>query len=247
MRNENPTLYLIATPIGNLGDVSVRAIEILKNIEALACEDTRRTRILLQHYGIPKPRILFSYHEHNEDAAVRRIIGLLKGGISVGICTNAGSPGISDPGYRAVSAALEAGGTVRVIPGANAVTTALTGSGLPSSSYTFKGFAPRKAGARRRFLEMELESPHTLVFFESPNRVGAFLAEASEIFGDRRTAICVELTKMFEEVHRGSLGALAADFAERTVKGEVTVVIEGWSRRRARRSGRAPQQKNEQS
>lgn len=236
MPNEKPTLYLIATPIGNLGDMSVRAIEILKNIEVLACEDTRRTRILLQHYGIPKPRILFSYHEHNETKAVQRITGLLKDGISVAICTNAGSPSISDPGYRAVSAVLEAGGNVCAIPGASAVMAALTSSGLPSSSFTFKGFAPRKPGARRRFLEMETESPHTLVFFESPNRLGAFLVEASETFGDRHAAVCIELTKMFEEVYRGSLSELAVEFADRTVKGEVTIVIEGRSRKHARKS-----------
>jgi 16S rRNA (cytidine1402-2'-O)-methyltransferase len=229
--NERPMLYVVATPIGNLGDMSHRAVEVLKKVDALACEDTRRTRILMQHYGIPKPRVLFSCHEHNENRTVRRITKLLAEGLSVAICTNAGFPGVSDPGYRAVKAVLDAGGAVCVLPGASAVTAALMSSGLPSSSFTFKGFAPRKPGPRRRFLESEAESPHTLIFFEAPNRLGAFLSEAANAFGERRAAVCIELTKMYEEIRRGSLRELAADFAEATVRGEVTVVIEGKSRK----------------
>jgi 16S rRNA (cytidine1402-2'-O)-methyltransferase len=163
---------------------------------------------------------------------------LLDEGVSVAVCTNAGMPGISDPGYRAVSAAVEAGAAVCVIPGANAVAAALVSSGLPMSSFTFKGFPPRKPGPRRRFLEMEAESPHTLIFFESPNRLGVFLAEALETLGDRRAAVCIELTKMFEDVHRGMLSELADDFAYKPVKGEVTVAIEGKSRKRSSKTNK---------
>lgn len=158
-------LYVIATPIGNLGDITHRAITVLGRVDALACEDTRRTRILLEHYDIPRPDSLFSCHEHNESRVCRRIIELLERGRTVGLCTNAGMPLISDPGYRTVSAAVEGGFEITVIPGPSAVQAALVASGLPCSSYTFKGFPPRKKGKQRRFLAAEKELPHTLVFY----------------------------------------------------------------------------------
>ncbi len=221
------TLYVVATPIGNLEDVTHRAVRVLGEVDALACEDTRRTRVLLERHDISKPGLVFSYHEHNEEQAARRIMGLLEKGSTVALCTNAGYPGISDPGYRAVSQAIDKGFRVEVIPGAGAVETALAASGLSAASFTFKGFAPKKPGKKRAFLETERDSPHTLVFFESPARVGSFLALAREVLGDRMAAVCVELTKMHEEVARGYLSELAARFADEKVRGEVTVVIAG--------------------
>jgi len=221
------TLYVIATPIGNLEDVTLRALRLLGEVDALACEDTRHTPKLLDRHNIPKPKTVFSCHEHNEQRASQRILELLGEGRSVGLCTKAGYPGISDPGYRVVAAALDAGFRVEVIPGAGAVEAALLASGLPTSSYTFKGFAPRKSGRRKTFIEMERDRPHTLVFFESPHRVGKLLGDACEVLGDRMAAVCVELTKKFERVRRGFLSDLCREFEDKRVRGEVTVVIAG--------------------
>jgi len=220
-------LLIIATPIGNLEDLTLRARRVLGEVEALACEDTRHTRILLDRYDIPRPRLLFSYHKHNEDRAAQRILGLLASGQNVGLCSNAGYPGISDPGYVVISQAVSRGFAIEVIPGASAVPTALLSSGLPTSSFTFKGFPPRKTGRRRAFLEAERDLPHTLVFYESPNRLGALLQTALEVLGDRQAAVCIELTKMFEDVRRGLLSDLVKEFEETQVKGEVAVVIAG--------------------
>ncbi len=221
------TLYVIATPIGNLEDITLRALRVLGEVDALACEDTRQTPKIFDRHNVPRPKTIFSYHEHNEDRATERILGLLEEGRSVGLCTNAGYPGVSDPGYRVVSRASEAGFRIEVVPGAGAVEAALLASGLPTSSYTFKGFPPKKPGRRRQFLEMEADRPHTLVFFESPHRIGILLRDARELLGDRKAAVCVELTKTFERVHRGFLSDLAQQFGETNVKGEVTVVIAG--------------------
>ncbi|UCC68691.1 MAG: rRNA small subunit methyltransferase 1, partial [Armatimonadota bacterium] len=196
-------------------------------LEALACEDTRRTRILLDHYHIPRPKRFFSYHEHNEREAAARVLRLLAEGTAVGLVTRAGYPGVSDPGYRAISRAAERGFRVEVLPGAGAVESALAASGLPGASFTFKGFAPRRAGKRRKFLEMEKDLPHTLILFESPRRLGALLADALAALGDRKAAVCIEMTKMFEQIARGYLSDLAEDFREPALKGEVTVVIAG--------------------
>jgi 16S rRNA (cytidine1402-2'-O)-methyltransferase len=222
-----PTLYVIATPIGNLEDITLRALRVLGEVDALACEDTRRTPRIFDRHNIPRPSNVFSYHEHNEDAAAKRILGLLAQGLSVGLCTNAGYPGVSDPGYRIVSQAGEAGYRVEVLPGAGAVEAALLASGLPSSSYTFKGFPPKKPGRRRQFLEMDADRPHTLVFFESPFRLGKLLDDALAVFGDRKAAVCVELTKAFEQAHRGFLSDLAVKFRDVTLRGEIAVVIAG--------------------
>ena len=223
----NATLYVITTPIGNLEDITYRAVRVLGEVDALACEDTRYTRIIFGKYEIPRPKIIFSYHEHNEERAGNRILELLQKGISVALCTDAGYPGISDPGYRIISQALEHGYHVEVIPGAGAVATALLASGLPTSSYTFKGYPPRKPGPRKRYLEMERTMPHTLVFFESPHRIGSFLCDAYGVYGDRKAAVCIELTKKFEEVHRDFLSGLSEKFKGTKVRGEVTVVIAG--------------------
>ncbi|MGO9308852.1 MAG: 16S rRNA (cytidine(1402)-2'-O)-methyltransferase [Spirochaetia bacterium] len=220
-------LVVIATPIGNLEDITLRAVRVLGELNALACEDTRHTRILFEAHGIKSPRIILSYREKNESQAETRIIGLLKEGLSVGVCSDAGYPGISDAGYRLISRAVEEGFEIEVIPGAGAVEPALISSGLPTSSFTFKGFPPRKPGVRTRFLTQDRDQPHTLVFYESPFRAAALLRDALAVYGDRRAAVCIELTKKFEKIHRGTLSELLAQFKDVTIRGEVTVVVAG--------------------
>jgi len=232
-------LYVIATPIGNMEDVTVRALRVLGEVDALACEDTRRTPYLLERHNVRRPGVVFSCHEHNEDAARGRILALLDEGRSVALCTNAGYPAISDPGYGVVAAARARGHRVEVLPGAGAVEAALLASGLPTSSYTFKGFPPKKPGARRRFIEAEAALPHTLVFFESPHRVAVFLRDALDVLGDRMAAVCMELTKKFERVRSGYLSDLVAEFAEAEIRGEVSVVIAGSNPKFARASPRS--------
>lgn len=225
------TLFLIGTPIGNLDDISKRVLDTLGSLDALACEDTRRTRKIYEYFSLSSPRTIFSCNDHNEDRAVSRMAGLLRQGLRVGLATDAGMPGISDPGFRAVQMAEEEGFTVEVIPGPTAVASALAVSGLSAASYTFKGFPPRKSGKRRNFLAADAQADHTLVLFESPHRLGAMLADALAVLGDRRTAVCIELTKMYQETARGWLSDLANRFAEEEPKGEVTVVIAGNNRK----------------
>ena len=220
-------LYIIATPVGNLADVSQRTIETLKSVYALACEDTRHTGNLLNLLNIPRPQLVFSNHEYNERGVASKIVSLLDQGHDVGICSDAGYPLISDPGFPAVRAAIQAGHQIVPIPGASAVPLALIMSGLPCTSYTFKGFPPKKPGALRKYLEQELALPHTLVFYESPFRVGKFLEEAANVYGPRQAAVCIELTKQFERCERGSLPELAQLYAEGKLKGEVVIVIDG--------------------
>ncbi|OGV64269.1 MAG: 16S rRNA (cytidine(1402)-2'-O)-methyltransferase [Lentisphaerae bacterium RIFOXYC12_FULL_60_16] len=220
-------LYVIGTPIGNLQDLSPRAIEILKQVQVLACEDTRRTRQLLAHFNIPVPRWVVSYREHREASSGEHLLAHWREGHQVALCSDGGMPSVSDPGYRLVRLAVENSIPVVVIPGPSAVLTALVVSGLPTSSFTFKGYPPRKPGPLRRFFESEASMPHTLVVFESPYRVGATLAAAYEALGNRQAAVCLELTKHFERVERGSLETLAASFAGKKVKGEATLVIAG--------------------
>jgi 16S rRNA (cytidine1402-2'-O)-methyltransferase len=219
------TLYIVATPIGNLEDISLRAIRIMEEVDVLACEDTRHTRKLLNRKGMKGS--LFAYYEHNEQRATGELLALLKQGKSVALVSNAGFPCISDPGYRIVSAAHGEGLHIEVIPGPSAVTAALVVSGLPTSGFIFKGFAPRKKGQRKHFLEMEKESPHTLIFFESPYRIGSFLEDAYIVYGDRLAAVCIELTKKFERVRRDYLSILVGMFTGKREKGEITVVIAG--------------------
>ena len=221
------TLYVVATPIGNLEDISLRALRILAEVDVLACEDTRMTRRILDRYEIERPRTYFSYHEHNEERAGARILGLLDDGLNVALCSDGGCPGVSDPGYRIIRDCHEAGHDVDVLPGPTAVTTALLASGLSTSSFTFKGFPPRKSGPRKRFLEEDGDTPHTLIIYESPFRIGKLLADAFEVLGDRQAAVCIELTKKFERVERGFLAELAGQFDDRKVKGEVCLVIAG--------------------
>ncbi len=218
-------LYLIATPIGNLGDITLRALETLRQVDFVASEDTRKTGRLLQHFEIKKRQIAF--HEHNEGKAGAKIMALLAEGQSVAVVTNAGTPGISDPGYTLVRQAIAENIPVTMIPGASAVVMALVLSGLPAHSFTFRGFPPRKSGKRQRFMAVDAESPHTLVFYESPYRLVAFLEDALAVYGDRPAALANELTKLYESVQRGTLSELIALFAEEEPRGEYVVVIEG--------------------
>ena len=227
-------LYLVATPIGNLGDITLRALETLRSVDYVAAEDTRKTGRLLTHFEIRKP--LIAFHEHNEDRAGARILDLLRAGQSVALVTDAGTPGISDPGFTLVRRVLEAQAAgddvaVTMIPGAAALTMAVVLSGLPSHSFTFRGFPPRKSGARQRFLAVDADSPHTLVFYESPFRIGAFLEDALAVYGDRPAAVARELTKLYETIARGTLAELAAQFAIGKQKGEFVVVIGGKTER----------------
>jgi 16S rRNA (cytidine1402-2'-O)-methyltransferase len=216
-------LYLVATPIGNLGDITLRALDVLRSVDAIASEDTRKTGILLRHYEIRKPQIAF--HEHNESRAGSRILSMLAEGRSVALVTNAGTPGVSDPGFTLVRGAIAAGIEVTAIPGPAALTTALVLSGLPLHSFTFRGFPPHKPGPRRRFLEVDRESPHTLIFYESPYRLAAFLRDALVVFGDRPAALAHELTKLHESVERGPLSALLSSVEQHGARGEYVVVI----------------------
>jgi 16S rRNA (cytidine1402-2'-O)-methyltransferase len=216
-------LYLVATPIGNLSDISLRALETLRQVDYVASEDTRKTGRLLKHFDIAGRRQI-SFHEHNERQAGRRIIGLLEQGKSVALVTNGGTPAISDPGFTLVRSAVEAGIELTMVPGPAAFVMALVLSGLPVHSFTFRGFPPRKTGQRRRFLETDSHSPHTLIYYESPYRLRTFLKDALEVFGDRRAALAKELTKMFESVKRGTLSQLLDGLDEKP-KGEYTIVI----------------------
>lgn len=218
-------LYLVATPIGNLGDITLRALETLRNVDYVASEDTRKTGLLLKHFEIKKPQI--SFHEHNEDRAGARILDLLQEGLSVALVTNAGTPGISDPGYTLVRLTIEAGIPITSIPGPAAFVSALILSGLPVHSFIFRGFPPHKGGPRRRFLEADKDSPYTLVFYESPHRLLAFLNDALGVYGDRHAVIANDLTKLFESVVRGTLSDLLAQLEDAQLRGEYTVVIAG--------------------
>ena len=218
-------LYLIATPIGNLTDITLRALETLREVDVIASEDTRKTGLLLKHFAIDKPQIAF--HEHNEQRAGERIEALLKQGKSVAVVTNAGTPGISDPGFTLVRRAINSQIDVTMIPGPTAFVMALVLSGLPVHSFTFRGFAPRKSVARCKFLAIDKASPHTLIFYESPYRLEGFLRDALQTFGDREAAIANDLTKMFEEVQRGTLSSLLEAVTQSKPRGEYIIVIAG--------------------
>ena len=218
-------LYLVATPIGNLGDITQRALDTLKLVDLVISEDTRKTGFLLTHFEIKKPQL--SFREDNEARTLPRVIEFLKQGKNAALVTDAGTPGISDPGFILVRAALQENIPIEAIPGATACIQALILSGLPVHSFTFRGFPPHKGGPRKRFLEVDRESPHTLIFYESPYRLKIFLQDALEIYGDRRCAVANDLTKKFEMVDRGTLKELVEKFQTADIRGEYTVVIEG--------------------
>ncbi len=218
-------LYLVATPIGNLGDITLRALDTLREADIIASEDTRKTGLLLKHFNIQKPQLAF--HEHNEQRAGERIEELLRLGQSVAVVTDAGTPGISDPGFTLVRRAINAQVEVTMIPGPTAFVVALVLSGLPVHSFTFRGFPPRKPVGRRKFFAVDKDAPHTLIYYESPYRLDGFLKDALEVFGDREAALANDLTKLFEKVERGPLSSLLAAISQKKLKGEYIVVIAG--------------------
>ena len=219
-------LHVIATPIGNLGDLSPRGLEALKTASLIACEDTRRTWQLLTHFGIPRPEMI-SYRQGNEERISEAIISAAESGREVALCSDGGYPGISDPGYRLIRACAQRGVQYDVIPGASAVNVALLMSGLPTSSFTFRGFPPRGPGALRNWFAEDADKEHTLICFESPFRIAATLEAALDALGDREAAVCIELTKLHERISRGYLSDLVAQFRGAKVKGEVALVIAG--------------------
>jgi 16S rRNA (cytidine1402-2'-O)-methyltransferase len=219
------TLYLVATPIGNLEDITLRALRVLKEVDIIACEDTRHTRVLLDHYGIKGK--LTSYHEHNERARAEELAALLEDGKSVALVTDAGTPAISDPGFRLARFAAERGAQVVPVPGATAFVAALVASGLPTDEFFFGGFLPARSTQRRARLTEVRAIPSTLVFYEAPHRVAESLQDAREILGEREAVVARELTKMHEEIMRGRLSQLAERFASTdAARGEMVVVID---------------------
>lgn len=218
-------LYLVATPIGNLGDISQRALETLRMVDVIASEDTRHTGMLLKRFEIDKPQM--SFHEHNERGTTEKIISMLREGRNVAVVSDAGTPGVSDPGFVLVRRAIEENLDMTMIPGPSAFVMALVLSGLPSHAFTFRGFPPRKQGARKRFLEMDAASPHTLIFYESPYRIAALIEDAQAVYGDRRAALANDLTKMFERVDRDLLSVLLPLVKDKSLKGEYVLVVEG--------------------
>jgi len=218
-------LYLVATPIGNMGDITLRALEILRKVDLIASEDTRKTGNLLKRFDIHKPQI--SFHEYNEQKVGERILDQLRAGKSVALVTNAGTPGISDPGYSLVKRAITTGVRVTSLPGPAAFVSALVLSGLPAHSFIFRGFPPHKAAQRRKFLEADKDSNYTLIYYESPYRLQAFLQDAVAIFGERQAAVANDLTKMFETVQRATLIELCQIYQSAELRGEFTVVIAG--------------------
>jgi 16S rRNA (cytidine1402-2'-O)-methyltransferase len=221
-----PALYLVATPIGNLGDITLRALETLSGADVLACEDTRVTRVLLDRYGIVNRP--YSYHEHNANEAGPKLIAALEAGKSVALVSDAGTPLVSDPGYRLGQMAIDAGYRVVPIPGASAPLAALVGSGMPSDAFLFVGFLSSKDKARRDRLAELSKIPATLILFESPHRIAHTLVSAADVLGGSRLAcVCRELTKTYEEFRRGTLAELAAHYGDgHNVKGEIVLLIE---------------------
>jgi 16S rRNA (cytidine1402-2'-O)-methyltransferase len=218
------TLYLVATPIGNLGDITIRALETLKSVDLIACEDTRQTGKLLHHFGISAK--LLSYHEHNEHERAEELKNLLLAGKNVAVATDAGTPGIADPAFRVVQAAIEAEINIVPIPGAIAFANAAIVSGLPTDALFFGNFLPARKNERRRRLQETATIPATLVFYESPHRLKAALADCLEILGNRQAAVVRELTKLHEEAIRGNLKDLISKYAETEPRGEIVLVIE---------------------
>lgn len=221
-------LTVVPTPIGNLQDITLRALQTLRDTDLIAAEDTRRSAILLLHHNIKKPMV--SLHEHNEETRTADLVEVIAGGKSVVLITDAGMPGISDPGFRLIRACRERGLAVDVLPGPSAVITALVGSGLPTNAFYFGGFVPVKSGRRRAELERAVSRPETSVYFESPHRLLKTLQVLAEVAPEANVCVARELTKRFEEYRRGSPAELCAHYESRAPKGEITLVISSVSR-----------------
>ncbi len=219
-----PTLYIVPTPIGNLEDITLRALRILKEVSLIAAEDTRTTRVLLQHYEIRTP--LTSYHEHNKLAKLDAIFAALQTG-DVALVSDAGTPGISDPGYELVRQAIEQGIRIESLPGASAITTALVGSGLPTDGFVYLGFLPRKDRALRDFLATVASERRTLIAYESPNRLVDTLKLIRDALGDRQICVARELSKLYEEFQRGTVSDVLAHFTAQAPRGEIVLVMAG--------------------
>lgn len=220
------TLYIVSTPIGNLGDMTPRAVEVLQQVAAVLAEDTRHTRVLCERFDIRTP--LFAYHEHNEAQATPGIVARLVAGESLALVSDAGTPLVSDPGYRLVQAAVAAGVPVSAVPGASALLAALAGAGLATDRFTFFGFLPRKGGERTRALGEVVALAHTAVLYEAPSRLAATLADlAAAGAGERATVVARELTKQYEEFRRGTVAELAAYYADHEPRGEIVIVLDG--------------------
>jgi 16S rRNA (cytidine1402-2'-O)-methyltransferase len=218
------TLYLVATPIGNLADITHRALDILRNVSIIACEDTRHTRKLLQHYGLSTKTI--SYHEHNEQQRARELVQKLQEGNDIAVVSDAGTPSISDPGFRLVRAAIENDVLVVPVPGPSALISALIAAGLPTDEFFFGGFLPAKSNARRERLTELRSIPGTLVFYEAPHRLSETLKDALETLGEREAVVARELTKLHEEIKRGRLSELTKHYATEEPRGEIVLLID---------------------
>ena len=218
-------LYVVATPLGNLEDITLRALRVLQEVDLIATEDTRRTRILLEHYQIHKP--LTSLYDHNETQKAPLLIRRIQEGVSIALVSDAGTPLISDPGYRLVQLAISGEITVMPIPGPSAVVAVLSVAGLPTDRFVFEGFLPKKPGKRRRRLEALSEEPRTLIFYESPRRVYEILGEMQALWGNRRVVVARELTKKFETILRGRITEVQAHLEKHPPQGEVTLAVEG--------------------
>ena len=229
MNRSTGTLYVVSTPIGNLEDITLRALRILKEVDLIAAEDTRRTGLLLKHFGIEKP--LTSYFEGNELKKREFILSRLTEGSDVSLVSDAGTPGISDPGFRLIRLAIENEIPVVPIPGPSAVITALSIAGLPTDAFFFKGFLPHKAKKRRDLLSELVDVRETLVFYESPHRISETLQDILDMMGDREMALARELTKVYEEVLRGRVSEIQQQIGSRKLKGEITLVVSGKTRK----------------
>lgn len=218
-------LYIVATPIGNLEDITKRALRVLSEVDLIAAEDTRHTRKLLTHYNIHNN--LVAYHEHNEERQAQALFKRLKGGTSIALVTNAGTPGISDPGYRLICRSREDGVTIIPVPGPSAAIAALSISGLPTDQFYFAGFPPMKIGKRKSFFEGLRNLKATLIFYESPHRIHKTLALMRDIFGNRNCAVVREMTKIHEEFIRGPIGDIVESLSKRSLKGEMVILLEG--------------------
>jgi len=218
------TLYVVATPIGNLADITHRALLVLMSVDVIACEDTRHTRKLLQHYGIATKTV--SYHEHNENQRSEQLIDALQKGSDVAVVSDAGTPAISDPGFRLVRSAIENNITVVPVPGATALITALVAAGLPTDEFFFAGFLPSRTGARQSRLRELASIPATLIFYEAPHRLASTLKDLYSILGEREAVVARELTKLHEELRRGKLSELAEHYSREEARGEIVLVID---------------------